>query len=82
MDDHSELCRRLNDLIDALVAEGRYQSGDEAVRAIAELLDAREKKLAALRAAIEEGENSGPFEPFDFDAFIARKMKEHEKVSS
>lgn len=70
MDEHSELRRRLNDLIDALIAEGHYKTGDEAVRAIAEILDAREKKLAALRAAIEEGENSGPGESFDLQEFL------------
>jgi antitoxin ParD1/3/4 len=82
MEEHSELRNRLNDLVDDLVAEGRYKTGDDAVRAIAELLDAREKKIAALRAAIGEGEASGPFESFDFDEFIVRKMKERKKVSS
>jgi antitoxin ParD1/3/4 len=32
-------------------------------------------KLAALRAALIEGENSGPSTPFDFDHFIARKRE-------
>jgi len=83
MDKLSELCDRLNDLIDAMIAEGHYQSGGEVVLAIALLLEEREKKHAALRAAIAEGEASGPGRPFDFDEFIARKMKEHEeKVSS
>jgi antitoxin ParD1/3/4 len=76
MEEHAELRRRLNDLIDAMIAEGRYQTGEDAVRAIAALLDAREKKLAALRAALDEGEASGPFQVFDFDAFIASKVKE------
>lgn len=79
MEKHDELRRRLNELIDALIAEGRYQSGDEVIDAIAELLDERDKKIAAL---IDEGEASGPAEPFDFDDFIARKMKEHQEVSS
>jgi Arc/MetJ-type ribon-helix-helix transcriptional regulator len=30
--------------------------------------------LAKLRSALEEGEASGPPTPFDFDAFIARKL--------
>jgi antitoxin ParD1/3/4 len=34
-----------------------------------------EAELAALRAALIEGENSGPSTPFDFDAFIARKRE-------
>ncbi len=32
-----------------------------------------EAKLAALRQALIEGEESGASKPFDFDAFIARK---------
>jgi antitoxin ParD1/3/4 len=32
-----------------------------------------QKKLAALREALIEGEQSGPAVPFDFDAFIDRK---------
>ena len=76
MEEHAELRRRLNDLIDTLIAEGHYRTGEDAVRAIAELLDVREKKLAALRAALDEGEASGPFQEFDFDAFIASKVKE------
>ena len=79
MEKHDELRRRLNELIDALIAEGRYQSGDEVIDAIEELLDERDKKIAAL---IDEGEASGPFVSFDFDEFITRKMKEHQEVDS
>jgi antitoxin ParD1/3/4 len=35
--------------------------------------DDDEAKLAALRAALIEGEKSGPSEAFDFAAFIAKK---------
>lgn len=37
-----------------------------------------QSKLAALRAAIIEGELSGPAEPFDFDAFIAERHAEYD----
>jgi antitoxin ParD1/3/4 len=39
------------------------------------LLKEQEAKLSALRAALVEGENSGPSTTFDFDRFIARKRK-------
>ncbi|MHB8270912.1 type II toxin-antitoxin system ParD family antitoxin [Bradyrhizobium sp.] len=39
------------------------------------LLKEQEAKLCALRAALVEGENSGPSTTFDFDRFIARKRK-------
>ena len=34
------------------------------------------KKLEALRAALVEGEQSGRPTPFDFEEFIARKLRE------
>ncbi len=55
------------------VASGRYRSASEVVRAGLRLLEDQETQLAALRAALVAGEESGAPEPFDFDAFIAAK---------
>ncbi|MFS0895138.1 type II toxin-antitoxin system ParD family antitoxin [Microbacterium sp. 179-I 3D3 NHS] len=55
------------------VASGRYRSASEVVRAGLRLLEDQETQLAALRASLIAGENSGEAEPFDFDAFIASK---------
>ena len=59
--------------VESKVAEGRYGSASDVIRAGLRLLEEQEAKLTALRAALAEGEASGPATPFDFDAFTARK---------
>lgn len=55
------------------VATGRYRSASEVVRAGLRLLEDQEAQMAALRAALVAGEESGEPQHFDFDAFIASK---------
>ena len=59
--------------VDDKISEGRFASASEVVRAGLRLLEEQEKRLAALRSALVDGETSGEAEPFDFDAFIAGK---------
>ncbi|WP_310003854.1 MULTISPECIES: type II toxin-antitoxin system ParD family antitoxin [Asticcacaulis] len=63
--------------IDTQVAEGRYSSASDVVRAGLRLLEAEEAKLAALRAALIAGEESGPGEEFDIDQFLAEMNAEY-----
>jgi antitoxin ParD1/3/4 len=59
--------------LDAAIKDGRYSSEADVVSAGLRLLEEEEAKLVALRAALIEGEASGPSMPFDFGAFIATK---------
>ncbi|TRO95963.1 type II toxin-antitoxin system ParD family antitoxin [Glycocaulis profundi] len=59
--------------VDDQVSSGRYGSASEVLRAGLRLLEERETKVRALEAALVAGEESGPAEAFDLDAFKARK---------
>lgn len=59
--------------VDERVAEGRYGSVSDVVRAGLRLLEEHETKLEALRAALIAGENSGPAAAFDVEDFVRQK---------
>ncbi|ONG53218.1 antitoxin [Pseudoroseomonas deserti] len=63
------------EFIDRQVEGGRYGSASDVVRAGLRLLEENEAKLAALQAALVDGEKSGPATAFDFDAFLDRKRR-------
>ena len=56
--------------IQSILKEGRYKNASEAVRAGLRLLEEEERKIIALRQAIDEGINSGLAEDFDPDEHL------------
>ena len=73
------LSDHFSDFIEAKIAEGRYGSASDVVRAGLRLLEEEEAKLAALRKALIKGEQSGLARPFDFDAFLKKKNAQRKK---
>ena len=62
-----------NNFIEAQIASGRFASASEVINAALRLLEERERALAELHKALDEGLNSGPPEPFDVEEFLAEK---------
>jgi len=63
------------DFINSEVASGKYSSASEVVRAALRLLESEERKMKALREALEEGENSTVCNDFDSEKYLANIQK-------
>ena len=59
--------------VDEQVTTGRFGSVSDVVRAGLRLLEEHELRVQALRSALVDGEESGPPEPFDIQAFLRDK---------
>jgi len=58
------------DFIKEFIDRGRYNNASEVVRAGLRLLEENERKIIALKSAIDEGLESGTVEDFDSEAYL------------
>lgn len=66
------------EFIQANIAGGRYNNVSEVVRAGLRRLEEDEARLAAMRAALIEGEESGVAEGFDPEVFMKKLNDDYE----
>lgn len=75
------LGQHFEEFIQTSISSGRYNNASEVIRSGLRLLEDRERKMAALRSAIEEGLNSGIVEDFDTQDFLQQmKARKNGKV--
>ena len=72
-----EINDELGSFINDQIQSGRYASASEVIGAGLNNLKDKETKIALLREAVNEGIESGPSQPFDFDEFIDRRRRKH-----
>ncbi len=64
------LGEHFEEFIKTSVASGKYSSASDVVRSALRLLESEEKKMADLRNALIEGENSGFVDNFDAEKHL------------
>lgn len=65
------------DFINSTIQTGRYNNASEVVRAGLRLLEENERKIARLKAAVQEGMVSGRCEDFDADKHLQKLKASH-----
>ena len=71
------LGHHFDEYVAAKIAEGRYASVSEVIRAGLRKLEDEETKLQALRTHLQSGEDSPLIDSFDAPEFLAELHKKH-----
>lgn len=76
-----KLSKENHAFIAAQIEAGHFSNEEEALNALVEKLRRREAGLQQARHFIQDGIDSGPPEPFDFDDFLARCAREDAEIN-
>jgi len=71
----------MKDWVEQQTKGGRYSNASDYVRDLIRRDQDRAAKIAYMQRLVTEGLDSGPAEPFDFDAFFARMQEGHGRQS-
>ena len=72
------LPEQMKDWVESRSEDGKFSNSSDYVRHLIRQDQEREAALLELKAAIQEGLDSGDAGPFDFEAFKARMRAEHD----
>ena len=64
------LGNHFDDFVQSRISQGRYKNASEVIRAGLRLLEEEERKVVALKQAIQAGIDSGIVEDFDPEQFL------------
>ena len=71
------LGNHFENVIMKIIGSGRYSSASEVIRAGLRLLEQEEKKIQALKEALEHGEKSGIAKDFNSKNYLQELHKRH-----
>lgn len=73
---------QMKDWVEDRLKDAQFANTSDYVRHLIRRDQERQQAIAEMQAAIDEGDASGPPQPFDLDAFKARARAEYEKKHS
>lgn len=71
------LTERHQKYLQAKVESGEFASASEVIRDALRRAEERDRRIAALDAALKEGLDSGPPQPFELDEFLLEMHSNH-----
>ncbi|MEO1564464.1 MAG: type II toxin-antitoxin system ParD family antitoxin [Pseudomonadota bacterium] len=70
----------MKDWVEGQTKSGRYSNASDYVRDLIRRDQDRQTAVSELQKLVDQGLASGPAQPFDMEALLARKRQEHDKT--